>query len=589
MSPADNDDARRQKLRAVERVISTGRDALRKGRELRHARPPVPGAFAKVVEDWKATAGQQLADASIAEAWVSLVSETLASVLSISLTLDDLAVLKWRLRDRHDDSLEDIGRRLLRVRSWLDNWGSMLIAQGMGHGESYFTHEECKQFASTLKEHLDFAVTWSSGQAKLLGELIAKAAGTIRERYDEQMSPLHVRHVDAWHIGWAMLATAWLLADVVGDSIPCSTHRLCKFPDAQEARRIFRQTGAIVCPRCETEITPRSRPRTLGSTDFATISAECDSCELVVQFPEQALPESIWSGPPLRLTSESAEKEPEGRVEGSTDRLDMKCDIAIVCALHAPELEKLLLTGLAGWSELPARGDDPQTYHTTSYATSSGQSLSVVASSPCQMGLSASAVLATKMILRFRPRLVAMVGIAAGVRETSHGFGDILAAQQTFDYGAGKVTSDGNKTEFRPDPNPIPIHPRLLDRLKAWERDRTELDAIQRQWPAKRPRTQLLLNIGPLASGAAVLDSSAPVAEIRSHWRKLIGVEMEAYGVHCACQNAVDPPPMFLCLKSICDFAHDKGDDWQDYAAFTSVQLLHRFIVAEWNRLFPEQ
>ena len=41
-------------------------------------------------------------------------------------------------------------------------------------------------------------------------------------------------------------------------------------------------------------------------------------------------------------------------------------------------------------------------------------------------------------------------------------------------------------------------------------------------------------------------------------------------------------------MKSICDFAHDKDDDWQDYAAYTSSELCHRFIVAEWDRLFPE-
>jgi nucleoside phosphorylase len=255
--------------------------------------------------------------------------------------------------------------------------------------------------------------------------------------------------------------------------------------------------------------------------------------------------------------------------------------------LHSPELDKLLRTGPDEWLELDARPDDPQTYHASSYTTTAGKVLRVVAGAPLEMGLTASAILATKMILRFRPKLVAMVGIAAGVREESQGYGDILAAEHTFDYGSGKVSSDGHKAEFRPDPKPLRVQPRLLDRLKAWERQGTELANIQRQWPGPRVRTQLRMSVGPLASGSAVLGLKEPIAEVLTHWRKLIGIEMEAHGVHYACQNAIDPPPMFLCLKAICDFAHEKGDDWQDYAAFTSTQLCHRFLITEWERLFP--
>lgn len=41
----------------------------------------------------------------------------------------------------------------------------------------------------------------------------------------------------------------------------------------------------------------------------------------------------------------------------------------------------------------------------------------------------------------------------------------------------------------------------------------------------------------------------------------------------------------FLCFKSICDFATDKGDDWQHYAAYTAAEVCYRFLIEEWEAL----
>jgi len=67
------------------------------------------------------------------------------------------------------------------------------------------------------------------------------------------------------------------------------------------------------------------------------------------------------------------------------------------------------------------------------------------------------------------------------------------------------------------------------------------------------------------------------------HWRKLAGVEMEAHAVHRACNDTVDPAPLFLCAKSICDFTEGKTDDWQHYAAYTAAQFVHGFVSSEWE------
>jgi len=65
-----------------------------------------------------------------------------------------------------------------------------------------------------------------------------------------------------------------------------------------------------------------------------------------------------------------------------------------------------------------------------------------------------------------------------------------------------------------------------------------------------------------------VIDDATRVLEIQRNWRKLIGVEMETYGVYRACHESPDPKPRFVSFKAVCDFAAEKSDSWQEYAAF---------------------
>ncbi|RKI18684.1 hypothetical protein D7Y15_07535 [Corallococcus sp. AB030] len=268
---------------------------------------------------------------------------------------------------------------------------------------------------------------------------------------------------------------------------------------------------------------------------------------------------------------------------------DESVDVVIVCALHKPELEKVRVASKTKWERVAASRVDPSVYERTEYITKGGTTLRVVAGAPNQMGLSAAAVLATKMVMRFRPKIVAMVGIAAGASAEKQGYGNILAADTTFDYGAGKVVDNGGAIDFQPDPAPLSIDSRLRSLLKVWESGHSELSSIYQSWPARKPQTVLGLHVGPLGSGAAVIDDGGVVSDVKSHWRKLVGIEMEAYAVHRACTDTVSPAPVFLCLKSICDFAHQKNDGWQEYAAFTAAEFCFRFLGGEWESLFPDE
>jgi nucleoside phosphorylase len=199
------------------------------------------------------------------------------------------------------------------------------------------------------------------------------------------------------------------------------------------------------------------------------------------------------------------------------------------------------------------------------------------------MGLTATAILATQMLLLFRPRLIVTIGIAAGTKSAGRGYGDVLVADPSVDYASGKVSyTDGAET-FHPDPFPLPIDARLRTLVQEDRRTRRGLDDISEKWGAARPATPLNIHIGPLGAADQVVDSARRIAEIQRNWRKLIGIEMETYAVYRAAHEAPYPKPLHIGFKAVCDFAAAKDDSWQDYAAHTASAYAHSFLIRNWS------
>jgi len=69
--------------------------------------------------------------------------------------------------------------------------------------------------------------------------------------------------------------------------------------------------------------------------------------------------------------------------------------------------------------------------------------------------------------------------------------------------------------------------------------------------------------------------------------RKLLGVEMEVYGVYAAAAYSNRPKPAVFAMKAVCDFGDEKKDDaHQAYAAYTSANALKGFVEAYFSKLF---
>jgi len=160
--------------------------------------------------------------------------------------------------------------------------------------------------------------------------------------------------------------------------------------------------------------------------------------------------------------------------------------------------------------------------------------------------------------------------------------GDILVADESWDYGSGKIaTEEDGKAVFRFGAKHIQIDPGLKEAVSHFCCDRRDLIAgIQTSWLGSRSTYLLQAKVGPFATGASVIEHEETVREIRGQDRKLIGFDMEAYGVLTAARIAPEPRPKCMIVKSICDFGRPpKTDQWQSYAAHTSAQFIHAFIM----------
>lgn len=299
-------------------------------------------------------------------------------------------------------------------------------------------------------------------------------------------------------------------------------------------------------------------------------------------------------GPPLQWILKNDGLERLRQLTGLTLPIDdpgrpFLTDVGIICALEHPEFSAVTeaIGGASVWRDT---GDATFThvYRSCQLNTAAGRKLDVVATTSTSMGLTAASIVTTQMIMQYRPRVVIMIGIAAGTRDGDKEFGDVLVADPSVDYNSGKVVRANGIRGFLPDPYPIGLNSRLRSLLQKYRHQHPIFARIRASWNGRLPQTPNRLHLGPLGAADQVIDDETRVLEIQQNWRKLIGVEMETYGVYRACHESPDPKPKFVSFKAVCDFAAEKSDSWQEYAAFVAANFAVGFLKADWESLWPD-
>lgn len=263
-----------------------------------------------------------------------------------------------------------------------------------------------------------------------------------------------------------------------------------------------------------------------------------------------------------------------------TDGNTYHTDIGIIVALEDEELDSIKKLN-AKWQNVAVPHDDSR--YIRGVFSDGDVELDVVAVAAPKMGMSSSAVIATKLISAFRPRYLAMTGICAGVRDKTS-IGDILVADPCFDWGSGKWVKQPNEQglKFRPAPYPWRLNESLRSGVKKMADIPNLIESIYASFPGNKPENRPKVIVEAMASGGSVLQATQLMQDVQEQHKNLIGVEMESYAVFTAAEYSTAPRPTCISIKSVCDFGDDeKSDHFHKYAAHTSAQFLYHFAISE--------
>lgn len=263
-------------------------------------------------------------------------------------------------------------------------------------------------------------------------------------------------------------------------------------------------------------------------------------------------------------------------------------DIAIVTALQTPEHAIMMETLSDSWKEVMLCDDNTTTYYETTLQTKKGRQVRCISCYAPQMASVAASALTTKLILRFHPRYLFMTGICAGLKGNKIGFGDILVASQIWDGMSGKFKEREHGVNdpemiFEPDYRQISLNPALVNIVNRLKGNARLCEKIKNDFDGEKPDTPLKIHVGPMTSVPAVIASEKKIEDLKQHARKIIGLEMESYGVFYAAEHAHYLKPVYTAsFKSVSDLA-DKGkvDDYQPYASYTSAAFAKYIIENE--------
>ena len=236
-------------------------------------------------------------------------------------------------------------------------------------------------------------------------------------------------------------------------------------------------------------------------------------------------------------------------------------DFAIVTAL--PIERDALLRRLEG-REVVQDDFEPLTYYRGHISVpATGEYYEVVVVMLLGMGNDEAAVSTVRVIERWRPAYVLLVGIAGGV-PGKVALGDVVISDFVYYYEPAKRTPNGDQRR----PQQFLSDRLLYGRALAYEAGEWRSDiTIARPGAAQADVPFPRAYFGAIGSGEKVIVDARALSLLLKECPRLLAVAMEGAGVARAAAQQPHPPP-FIEVRGICDYANEqKNDDWQPFAA----------------------
>lgn len=283
----------------------------------------------------------------------------------------------------------------------------------------------------------------------------------------------------------------------------------------------------------------------------------------------------------------SGERSTDAALGEKTRKAGSTIDLAVVCALRDPEFARMEeLFELDEVIEKDTRGErDAHTYHIGRFVRKDDErtSLRVVLAHQNEIGMVDAAILCSKIVFRWRPRVLAMVGVCGGCPDADLELGDLVIPREVFTWRTGKLA----ERAFEPEPLTERLDQALLNRVKKeWEHI---VPQVIREWPGPRARVPRV-EFAPMACADVVVDRAGLFSnEIANLRRSAIAVDMESYSVFRAAALCGSRDITPIVMKGVMDFTQRKGDEQKALAAFVSARFLYHFALSNLDLFVRER
>jgi nucleoside phosphorylase len=237
------------------------------------------------------------------------------------------------------------------------------------------------------------------------------------------------------------------------------------------------------------------------------------------------------------------------------DMAKMSVDLLIITAL--PEELEVIRSYLPHGDRIDSQHCE-LTYYVGSLETEKEDSYSYGLTCLFQMGNTDAGVSTSHAIRDLNPSYVFMFGLAAGVKDQVN-LSDVIVATHIFYYEQAKLHS--GMVEIRPQSYRTDVF--LNNKLNDFASSYTAGYKVR---------------FGPFAVGEKVVADIQTVEELKKSEPRLLGIEMESYGVARAAAGAFHRP-RFIAIRGVSDFADEhKTDDWRDQALHNAAGFLVAFL-----------
>lgn len=191
-------------------------------------------------------------------------------------------------------------------------------------------------------------------------------------------------------------------------------------------------------------------------------------------------------------------------------------------------------------------------------------------------GLISAAIAATKAIVTFRPRAIAMSGICGGIDSA---LGALVVPDVTWDYQRGKFRNG----QLLHDPLQIAIPPSVRTALSQLISE--EYSTLLRKNLMYPELSKAPIQLGSMVSGSQVAADQTVGETVKLQSRKVAAIDMEVAAVFSAAHDFYDGGGIYFAAKTVVDLASpSKDDQYHEYGSALSA----RFVVDALCRLLVE-